>query len=401
MPNQNFTFNIATEGLGRALPGKDYYSGLIFFPASLPTGFGASDRIKQVFSLKQAEALGITSALFPIEHYHVSEFFRTSKRAGGKLNLRIYMADPLVPFDGTQIEYLQDQSNGELRQIGVFTTLANSDAQVSNASASVEALVARDRPCIALLAMDYSGVVDFNTVGDLRALNEPYVGVVGGQDGGATGAALYVSEAQSITTLGATLGEVAVANVHENIGWTEKFNLVTGSELLIPAFANGQLVETFSVAALDAILDKGYIYIRKITDYEGTYHADTPLAVPADQDLAYIENARVMQKAIRLIRQEFIPFILSPVYVDAATGKISEITIEQYKQAGLKALRQMSAAGEINVDQSTGDIPEESIIIDPDQNVLATSNIAFGVDISPVGVGRRFIFNMGFTPKIA
>lgn len=47
-------------GLGRPLPGEDYISGYLHYTASLPSGFSSSDRIKQIFSVEEAEDLGIT-----------------------------------------------------------------------------------------------------------------------------------------------------------------------------------------------------------------------------------------------------------------------------------------------------------------------------------------------------
>ncbi len=52
----------AQGGLGRPLPGTDYISGLLFYSASLPSGFTTTDRIKTVFSIEDAEAIGITDA---------------------------------------------------------------------------------------------------------------------------------------------------------------------------------------------------------------------------------------------------------------------------------------------------------------------------------------------------
>jgi len=46
-------------GLGRALPGEDYISGLMFYTDNLPSGFDDTHRVKQVLSLAAAEALGI------------------------------------------------------------------------------------------------------------------------------------------------------------------------------------------------------------------------------------------------------------------------------------------------------------------------------------------------------
>lgn len=54
-------FNKNTNGLGRSLPGTDHKSALLFYTgATLPTGFTSNDRIKKVFSVADAEALGIT-----------------------------------------------------------------------------------------------------------------------------------------------------------------------------------------------------------------------------------------------------------------------------------------------------------------------------------------------------
>jgi hypothetical protein len=49
-------------GLGRPLAGTDYISGLLFYSgATLPTGFTSNDRIKVVYSVEEAVALGITN----------------------------------------------------------------------------------------------------------------------------------------------------------------------------------------------------------------------------------------------------------------------------------------------------------------------------------------------------
>ena len=52
-------FNKGQGGLGRPLAGTDYVSGLLFYSASLPSGFASNDRIKTIFSVEEAEDLGI------------------------------------------------------------------------------------------------------------------------------------------------------------------------------------------------------------------------------------------------------------------------------------------------------------------------------------------------------
>lgn len=62
MAFNNVIFNKGRGGLGRALPGTDYISGLLFYTgATLPSGFDSSNRIKIVYSVQDAEDLGITN----------------------------------------------------------------------------------------------------------------------------------------------------------------------------------------------------------------------------------------------------------------------------------------------------------------------------------------------------
>lgn len=58
----SITFNRGQGGLGRPLPGEDHISAYLHYTSvALPTGFSASDRIKKIFSVEEAEVLGITN----------------------------------------------------------------------------------------------------------------------------------------------------------------------------------------------------------------------------------------------------------------------------------------------------------------------------------------------------
>jgi hypothetical protein len=59
MALNDITFVKGQGGLGRALPGEDYISGLLYFSSAYPSGFNSSNKVKQVFSIQGAEDLGI------------------------------------------------------------------------------------------------------------------------------------------------------------------------------------------------------------------------------------------------------------------------------------------------------------------------------------------------------
>lgn len=46
-------------GIGRPLEGEDHYSAFLFYSSTLPSGFSTNDRIKVLYSLQDAEKLGI------------------------------------------------------------------------------------------------------------------------------------------------------------------------------------------------------------------------------------------------------------------------------------------------------------------------------------------------------
>lgn len=409
MPINAITFNIQEGGLGRAIPGKDYFSGIAFpfIDAQLPAGFGVADRFKIVHTLQEAEALGIVNDSandsVKIAHYHIAQYFRMLNKSGntGVLYINLFDENAGVYDGGQQVEDLQNFADGELRQVAVYYDISFASSLVDAVNASIDTLLAADRPLIAVIGADISGVADLSTLVDLRALDKKWVSVDIAQDGSGLGAALAVAAGQSITALGATLGTIALSNVHENIGWVDKFDVADSVEFQEPAYANGDLVKDTANALIDTINTQGYLQLIKRQEITGTFYLDSPQTTLATSDFAFIENARTMFKAVRLCRQRLLPFINSPLYVDATSGQLSESTIFGLENACLTALEQMAQAGEISVDQATGKLPKGSVLIDPDQDVLATSQVIITVKIVPVGVAREIIVNIGFVPKIA
>src|SRR5690348_17105494 len=59
MALNDITFKKGQGGLGRPLPGQDYYSGLVFYTNNLPAGFSANSRILKFSSILDAEKAGI------------------------------------------------------------------------------------------------------------------------------------------------------------------------------------------------------------------------------------------------------------------------------------------------------------------------------------------------------
>lgn len=509
------TINRIGGGLGRQQSGEDYISGLIFVQATLPSGFGASDRIKKVTTLAEAEALGIVNthadetkatggevlitaagatgdvwtivitpagasaitlgtyteqssdttlliatglfnnvnlntinhgftatnatpstvelfaadklgqsintsglvssstgagtdtetqfasgvgSIIAINYYHVSEFFALSQSitglAQGILYIGIYTA-----YDGTQLKLVQDFSEGTIRQIGVFSPDTFASSLVTESQTGATQLETENQPLSVLVTADFTATT-LSALADMRALSSKNVSVVIGEDNGNDGGALAGIEGFSISSLGATMGALANAAVNENIGWRQKFDMIHGSEFEGLQFVTGEAYSIQSQVTLTELRNKGYVFLTKEININGSFHDDAPTSVLITSDFAYIENMRTIDKAARLIRENLVPKINAPLFVNASTGKLTDATIEDFKNDAFRALENMAAATEISTNED-GTLPANSVTIDPDQNVLSTSEIILTVTIVPVGVARSIVVNIGFAVSVA
>lgn len=98
MALNDVTFSKSQSGLGRALPGTDYVSGLLFYSdATLPTGFTSSDRIKPIFSVSDAVNLGITNASLGETKSTGTYQFTTKFTVGDTFKLTVATIDSTNP----------------------------------------------------------------------------------------------------------------------------------------------------------------------------------------------------------------------------------------------------------------------------------------------------------------
>jgi hypothetical protein len=233
----------------------------------------------------------------------------------------------------------------------------------------------------------------------MRALASPRVSVNIGMDKGGTGGALFTSEGYTVSNLGAALAAKAFGETHENIGWIGKFDLSSNDELNGIQFGTGEEFKSQSQTVLDDLTTKGYIYLKKEVGISGSFQQDTPTATLITSDFAYWENQETVDKAVRAVRAKLLPLVNSPLYVATDTGKLAESTIQVFKTEAFAALDQLAVDGNISVKES-GELDENSVIIDPDQDVLASSEIVVTIQIVPVGVARTITVNIGFTTQI-
>ena len=99
-----------------------------------------------------------------------------------------------------------------------------------------------------------------------------------------------------------------------------------------------------------------------------------------------------MDKATRGIRKKLLPYLNAPLYVDAQSGKLRADNVAHLEALAGEALEDMEKAGELS-----GFVAS----IDPDQDLLSTSQLEVVIKNVPVGVMRNVIIKIGYTTKLS
>lgn len=379
-------------GLGRTLAGSDHISGLIVY------GETAVEK-KLLLSVEDLTLQNITVKNNPVLHYHASEFFRINE--GAKLYVQAVAESD---SNYSEVKVLQNFAQGNIRQIAVCdfkTGVSSLSASVAKLNQIATELGNANTPLSVLLSLKVIAS-DMTSLPDLHSLNAERVSVVLGQDGAGRGAYIAQTTA-SISCIGAVLGALSKANVHESIGWVEKQNLVstayakalTGDtqkalELDTPAFCDGSKLGNYTPAQIQAIHDKGYIFLTKYTGTTGTFFNDSFTATALTSDYAYLENNRTIDKAIRGINKALLPKVSGPAYVEPESGKLDFSTIKSLEALADDVLSQMKKDGELS---------GYKVSINPNQQVLRTSKLEVVIKLVPVGTLREIIVKIGLTLK--
>lgn len=391
-------FNRGVGGLGRPLAGKDHVSGFLGFTKDddLPAGFTTTERIKKVFSLEEAIALGIVADSGVIEITEMYYAIKTAFEANKSVELYVAFYEltgtTTLSTDLSKIIEVQRYAQGEIRQIGVLNpNIVFATAQVTALQTACNTLEAEHKPISVIYSADFQVAVLAN-LPDLRALSCKNVSVTIGADGGGLGSTIANAEGFFPSIVGLTIGVASLAKVNENIGWVGRFDVSSNpnNEFDVPAFANGDLIRNTATGLIESLNTKGYIFLIKHIGTAGTYFNDSHTAVTETSDYAYLENNRTIDKAVRNCRTYLLPSLNAPLYVNP-DGTLTEDTILSFRNNTARALEEMQRNGEISAFEVT---------INPTQNVLSTSRIAINVKVVPVGVARNIEVNIGFAVKV-
>lgn len=379
----------------KTLPGQDHISGLLAYLSSHPANpaWGEGYSINPCSSIEQAEALGIvttdpTKWEICMLHYHLSEVYRINP--GITLYLGIYIAPAGGTYTFSEVKAMQNYADGSMRQLGVWNgSKALTATDITALQGMADALTAADRPLSIIYAPKVVRVADLPV--SYAGENKCNVSILIGQDGAGIAAELRKKYAAisgtSISAIGAVLGIVSKARVHQSIASVNDFP--AGVEL--PAFGDGTELRMLDRAIVEKLDEGRYLFFVNYDGLAGSYLNDSHTMDVATSDYAMIENVRTMDKAVRGIRRALLPKLGGSLYVTPETGQLAPYEVEYLQTIANKPLEDMRKAGELS---------GVSVTIDPDQNVLQTSEVVIVIKQVGVGVLRRIKCKIGFATSL-
>lgn len=362
-------------------------------PLAITATGTATAAITQQFGTGTGGATAGVASKLALWHYHISEYFRLQPKG----NLWVAFYPVPSAYDFTELVDLQTYAGGTIRQTLIYHLVARSAAQVATDCTAIQAVNATletlHMPMSCLYAPNIKAISDLSTLTNLGLLSANKASVCIAQDGGAEGAQLFINSGVSITTGGALLGAVSAAKVNEDIAWIAKFNISGGgTECDVIAFSNGTLYSSSTITTnlKEQLNNYRYIFLTKQIGLTGSYFNDSHCAIAVSSDYAYIENNRVIDKAIRIGRTALLPELNSPLKLKS-DGTLRDDTVAYFKGLLNTAMAAMTRDDEISAFGTD---------INPAQNVLTTSTLYVTLKIVPIGVAREIIVNIGFTTAL-
>ncbi len=380
----NVKINLDNGQLGQLNQLAEGVAGLVCSGVAVSGKIQLADP-RQIFSLQDAESIGLTEADNPAAYAQLRLFYA---EAGARAELFVM----LVPDTMTQTEMwdvteangmkkLVDYSQGRVRFAATHFAPAVSYTPthtnefdddvftaITKAQELCESYFDTHRPLRAIVeGRDFQG--DAATAPDLTERTDNRVAVVaaGNTDDG-------------VASVGLLIGRLAAVAVQR-----KPSRIRDGALAIDAAYVGNTAVEDFS--GLTTLHDKGYIVLRTIVGRTGYFFSGDSTCAPASDDYNTLARGRVIDKAHMIAYDVYINYLDDEVIINTDgtldNGQIK--TMESQQNQAIALL--MTAAGNISSGRT---------IIDPDQNVLATNKLEVGIRLIPVGYLTNIEVKLGF-----
>lgn len=402
------------EGYGKNNEGKLKLNDVLYITnfKSAIQDFGIIERVETT-----EEDENNVNFMHGIPAYHIREFFRMSGNVDGNGKLYVMFADCSASWDA--IDVMQRVAGGLINQLGVWTEqplwkLNGAEEKynlniVKTLNDKAVAMADLHQPLSIVLCANPSNTGSDTSDGKQIDLNKiptaiceaSRTSVIFGQ---ARCARVSMMQKRNVNNtpvgfLGAMMGAIARANVHESVAWVRTFNLFDDNfqnielgfgDINLTAdeeFTSLNMYESLSPVLLDDLDEKGYIFPIKYSGRENGIYISKDQTCSVG-DYRTIARNRTINKSRRAVRAALLPYVNSPLMVNPATGFLAPSKISAFKTLIGDILAKMQAAQEIS---------GYAVNIDANQNVLVDDTLRISYAIVPVGVAVKIYVEEGLS----
>ncbi len=384
--------NISNGKLGGTIQTNDGIVGMVLTGGIDGTGDYALGDPILITSLKGLEDAGITDDGNEFAVRQVTDFY---KIAGAKVQLYLMLVPNTVTLsmicDNTYADggkKLLDYAEGKIKVFGAMTDDAAMDAPVIagglnsevaealvNMKVMAEAYRLAQLPFRAVLGgTSYAGVPADLTDLTTGTSNNRVMVMIGDTVAG--------DEESGINAccLGLLMGLIALIPVQRKIS-----RVKNGALPITAAYVGHQTVKEVGAGDMKVIADRGYVTFKTYANVAGYFFSSDPMNTATTDDYCMLARGRVIDKAHILAYTTFVQEVDEEVLIVA--GKLSGAHcawLEQQIENQINST--MTAKGEIS---------EVTCFVDPEQNILSTSELEVELEIVPVGYSSNIIINLG------
>ena len=363
------------EGYGKNNEGKLKLNDVLYITnfKSAIQDFGIIERVETT-----EEDENNVNFMHGIPAYHIREFFRMSGNVDGNGKLYVMFADCSASWDA--VDTMQRVAGGLINQLGVWTeqplwklNFAEEKYNlniVKTLNDKAVAMADLHQPLSIVLCANPSNTGSDTSDGKQIDLNKiptaiceaSRISVIFGQ---ARCAPVSMMQKRNVNNtpvgfLGAVMGAIARANVHESVAWVRTFNLFDDNfqnielgfgDINLTAdeeFTSLNMYESLSPVLLDDLDEKGYIFPIKYSGRENGIYISKDQTCSVG-DYRTIARNRTINKSRRAVRAALLPYVNSPLMVNPATGFLAPSKISAFKTLIGDILAKMQAAQEIGL----------------------------------------------------
>lgn len=385
----NITFNIATDGLGRSQAEIQKIPGLVI------TGITEADvtlgETYQIFSLKNAEDLGITEESGNAFAYkHISDFYETAGQGAplwfmlvSDVTTMTLMADINEPY----AKKLVNDAGGSIRVIGLLKKAVGDEAVSGGLDEDVATAAQKAQELGAYFAERYmhirtilSGNGFDGTVANLTDFEAAGLGY--------SGVNLLIANKDGApeASIGLALGKQLSIPSQRKQSRIKDGPVITDTAY----FTNGAPVESLA-DAWDLIDDKGYTFFRNFPNRSGYFFSSDRTLTAKEDDFSSLARGFVMDEAVLIAYGVLIEQLSDEIPVTEA-GQIHPAIIKSWQSSIETQIENLMVA--------SGKLVAVRAYIDENQNVLANDKVVVDISLLPVGYAEFIEVNIGFTTNL-